>query len=131
MNFKSLKNVIPFFLCSEKEKKTERVSYLNKSTLQCLSVILGYIITFTLYPQQTFLSDFTISICWLHALLAAQHFYLFLICMQPEAQSSNFEITPNCREGLKDNFNEGTVYSQHRVSYWLVLSSRGPTWETR
>jgi len=30
--------------------------------------------------------------------------------MQPEAQSSNFELTPNFREGLKDSFTEGTVF---------------------
>lgn len=34
MNFNSLENVVPSLLCSEKKKKTERVSYLNQSTLQ-------------------------------------------------------------------------------------------------
>eukprot|EP00069_Balaena_mysticetus_P014375 bmy_08676T0 len=40
----------------------------------------------------------------------ALHFSYYL----PEAQSSNFEITPNCREGLKDSFTEGTVCSRRR-----------------
>lgn len=76
-------------------------------------------------------ADFTVSTCSFHALLTAQHFYLFLICMQPEAHSFNLETTLHCREGLGDSsFAEGTVCSQHRVSYWKELSVRGLTWET-
>lgn len=42
--------------------------------------------------------------------MTVQHFYLFLIRMQPEAHSSTLETTLNGREGLTDSsFTEGIV----------------------
>lgn len=98
---------------------------LSQLSLDILLVL--YCIHGKLCFQISQLAPANYMLCW----QLGTSWYLFLICMQPEAHSFNLETTLNCREGLKDSsFAEGTVCSQHRVSYWKELSLRGLIWET-